>query len=117
MVDVVWIHVLVDMDSFYFDLCVYDNVKQKVCYFRVVSSRKTTVCLLNVPRQTVSDAICCFKELGNDGRHPGSGRKHTVNTSKNHKRIQRNPRISMRQIARDRGKTKIVLKPYKLRKV
>ncbi|GFW96833.1 hypothetical protein TNCV_2159691 [Trichonephila clavipes] len=33
--------------------------------------------LLNVPRQTVSDVICCFKELGNDGRHPGSGQKRT----------------------------------------
>ncbi|GFX24142.1 uncharacterized protein TNCV_2436351 [Trichonephila clavipes] len=41
--------------------------------------------LLNVPRQTVSDAICRFKELGNDNRRPGSGRKRTVNTSRNQK--------------------------------
>ncbi|GFX39116.1 hypothetical protein TNCV_359301 [Trichonephila clavipes] len=45
--------------------CVFDNVEQKVCYFRVVSARKTTVRLLNVPRQTVSDEICRFKDLGN----------------------------------------------------
>ncbi|GFT87730.1 uncharacterized protein TNCV_4000831 [Trichonephila clavipes] len=72
--------------------------------FRIVLARKTTVRLLNVPQQAVSDAICRFKELGNDGRLPGSGRK---NTSKNHKviekRVQRNPRISMRQITRDMG--------------
>ncbi|GFT97835.1 uncharacterized protein TNCV_2167531 [Trichonephila clavipes] len=49
------------------------GVEEKVCYFRVVSARKTTVRLLNVPRKTVSDAICRCKELGNDGRRPGSG--------------------------------------------
>ncbi|GFU75587.1 uncharacterized protein TNCV_2863021 [Trichonephila clavipes] len=87
-----------------------------------------TARLLNVPRQTVSDTICRFQELGSDGRRPGSGRKRTVNTSKNHKaiekRVQRNPRVSMRQIARDMGisdrsvrrnvKTELGLKPYKL---
>ncbi|GFS71204.1 DDE_3 domain-containing protein [Trichonephila clavipes] len=57
----------------YFDLYVFDNVEQKVCYFRVVSAWKTIVRLLNVPQQTMSDAICRFKELGNDGRSPGSG--------------------------------------------
>ncbi|GFW20365.1 uncharacterized protein TNCV_3458031 [Trichonephila clavipes] len=65
------------------------------------------VCLLNVPRQTVSVAICRFKELGNDDRRPGSERKRTVNTSRNRKaiekRVQRNPRVSMRQITRDTG--------------
>ncbi|GFW88658.1 hypothetical protein TNCV_2833191 [Trichonephila clavipes] len=61
-----------------FDLCVFDNVEQKVCYFRVVSARETTVRLLNVPRQTVFDAICRFKELGNDGRRPESGRKRVT---------------------------------------
>ncbi|GFY33535.1 hypothetical protein TNCV_4538691 [Trichonephila clavipes] len=58
-------------------------------FHSVVSARKTTVHLLNVPRQTVSDAICRFKELGNNGRRPGSGRKHTVNTSRNHKAISK----------------------------
>ncbi|GFX05551.1 uncharacterized protein TNCV_3434551 [Trichonephila clavipes] len=62
-------------------MCFFDNVEQKVFYFRVVSARKTTVRLLNVPRQTESDAICRFKELGNDGRRPGRGRKRTVNTA------------------------------------
>ncbi|GFS92440.1 uncharacterized protein TNCV_1159371 [Trichonephila clavipes] len=108
----------------------FDNVELKVCYFRVVSARKTTVRLPNVPRQTVSDAICHFKELGNDGRRLGSGRKCPVNISRNRKaiekRVQRNLRASMRQIARDMGisdrsvrritKTKLGLKPYKLRK-
>ncbi|GFT40391.1 paired domain-containing protein [Trichonephila clavipes] len=116
--------------SFNFDLCVFDNVEQKVYYFRVVSARKTTVRLLNVPLQTVSDAIYRFKDLGNDGRHPGSGRKRTVSTSRNRKaiekRVQRNPRVSMRQIARDMrisdrsvrriAKTDLGLKPYKLQK-
>ncbi|GBL96282.1 hypothetical protein AVEN_118809-1 [Araneus ventricosus] len=87
--------------------------------------------LLNVSRQTVSDTICHFKELGNDGRHPGSGRKHTVNTSKNRKaikkRVQRNPRVSTRKIGYDMGisdqlvrrmaKTELELKPYKFQKV
>ncbi|GFX61101.1 hypothetical protein TNCV_4564971 [Trichonephila clavipes] len=45
---------------FYFDLCAFGNVEQKVCYFRVVSARKTIVRFLNVPRQTVSDEICRF---------------------------------------------------------
>ncbi|GFX77749.1 uncharacterized protein TNCV_1106661 [Trichonephila clavipes] len=115
--------------TFYFDLCVFDNVEQKVCYFRVVSAKKTTVHLLNISRQTVSDAIRRIEELGNDGRRPGSGRKCTVNTSRNHKaiekRVQRNPKVSMKQIACDMGISgrsvrriaKKELKPYKLRKV
>ncbi|GFV51627.1 uncharacterized protein TNCV_3210731 [Trichonephila clavipes] len=60
-------------------------------------ARKTTVRLLNVSRQTVSDAICSFKELGKDDRRPGSGHKCTVKTSRNHKaiekRVQRNPSV------------------------
>ncbi|GFX77062.1 uncharacterized protein TNCV_1072621 [Trichonephila clavipes] len=66
-----------------------------------------TVCLLNVLRQIVSDAICHFKELCNDGQRPGNERKCTINTSRNRKaikkRVQRNPRVSMRQIAREMG--------------
>ncbi|GFW10675.1 uncharacterized protein TNCV_4917941 [Trichonephila clavipes] len=105
--------------------------EQKVCYFRVASARKTAVCLLNGPRQAVSNVICLFKELGNDGRRPGSERKCTVKTSSNskaiEKRVQRNPRVSMIQIARVMGmrdrwmrriaKTKLGLKNYKMRKV
>ncbi|GFU57632.1 uncharacterized protein TNCV_3637891 [Trichonephila clavipes] len=116
---------------FYFDLCISDNIEQKVCYFRVVSARKTTIRLLNIPRQTVSDAICRFKELGNDSRRPERGRKRNISTSRNRKaikkRFQRNPRVSLKQIARDMGisdrlvrriaKTELGLKPYKLRKV
>ncbi|GFU41369.1 uncharacterized protein TNCV_3011831 [Trichonephila clavipes] len=97
---------------------------------RVVSSRKKTARLLNIPRQIVSDAICRLKYIGNDSRRAGSWRKRTVNISKNHKaiekRVQRNPRVSVRQITRDMGisdrsvrriaKTELGLKPYKLRK-
>ncbi|GFW33779.1 uncharacterized protein TNCV_4052281 [Trichonephila clavipes] len=92
---------------------------------------KATVRLLNVPRQTVCDAICRFKELDNDGRRPGSGRKRTENPSRNRKTIEkgvhRNPRVFMREITLDMGisdrlvrrieKTELGLKPYKLRKV
>ncbi|GFU05435.1 paired domain-containing protein [Trichonephila clavipes] len=77
------------------------------------------------------DTISRFKELDNDGRRPARGRKCIVNTLRNRKVIekpvQRNPRVSMRQIARDMGisdrsvkriaKTELELKPYKLRKV
>ncbi|GFV60962.1 uncharacterized protein TNCV_996951 [Trichonephila clavipes] len=68
---------------------------------------KTTVRLLNVPRQTVLDVMGLFEELDNDGRRPGSGRKYSVSTSKNRKviekRVQRNPRVSMRKIAHGMG--------------
>ncbi|GFW92460.1 putative LOC100569746 [Trichonephila clavipes] len=76
---------------------------------------------------SVCDAICRFKELGNDDRRPESGRKRTVNNSRNRKRVQRNPRVSMRHITRDMrigdrlvrqiAKMELRLKPYKLRKV
>lgn len=83
--------------------------------------------LLKVPKQTVSDAIKRFKELGHDGRRPGSGRKRTVNTASNRKiikkRVQRNPRkiaretgISERSVRRI-AKEELLLKPYKLHKV
>ncbi|GFT19315.1 paired domain-containing protein [Trichonephila clavipes] len=70
------------------------------------------VYLLNVPRQTVSDTICRFREFGNDGRLPGSGRKRTVNIlrDRNVKRVQRNQRVSMRQIAHDIGISDILIK-------
>lgn len=87
--------------------------------------------LLGVRKDVVSKAIKRYKELGHDGRRPGSGRKRTVNTSANRKiikkRVQRNPRVSMRKIARETGisdrsvrrmaKKELNLKPYKLQKV
>ena len=87
--------------------------------------------LLNVPRQTVSKAIIRFKELGHEGDRPGRGRKCTVNTPANRKiikkRIERNPRVSVRKVARETGisdrsvrrivKQEFGLKPYKLQKV
>ena len=39
--------------------------------------------LLGVAKQTVSDAVNCYKELGHDGDRLGRGRKQTVNTSQN----------------------------------
>ncbi|GFW48240.1 hypothetical protein TNCV_1108031 [Trichonephila clavipes] len=75
--------------NLYFDLCVSDSVEQKVCYFRVVSARKMTVRLLNVPPQTVSNTICRFKELGNDGRRPGSGKKRNCKHSRNRESIEK----------------------------
>ncbi|GFW71467.1 uncharacterized protein TNCV_3459931 [Trichonephila clavipes] len=108
------------------------NASDSPSAFRILHSSsgghettKTTACLLNVPRQIVSDAICRFKELDRDVRRPGIGRKRTVNPSKNYKRVLRNPRFSMRQIARDMviidrsvrriAKTELGLKHYKLR--
>jgi ''Paired box'' domain. len=99
--------------------------------FRQGKRQCEIVRLLNVPRQTVSDAINRFKELGHDGRRPGSGRKRTVNTSANRqiirKRVRRNSKVSMRKIARETGmgresvrqmaKRELGLKPYKLQKV
>ena len=87
--------------------------------------------LLNVKRDVVSKAIKRFKELGTEHDRPGRGRKRTVNTSSNRqiirKRVGRNPRVSMRKIARETGmnresvrqiaKKELGLKPYKLQNV
>ena len=84
--------------------------------------------LLNVPKQTVPKAVNRFKELGHDGRRPGSGRRRTVNTSVNcqiiRKRVKRNSRVSMRKIACETGmkresvrqmaKRELNLMPYKV---
>jgi len=99
--------------------------------FRAGKRQCEIVRLLNMPKQTISDAINRFKELGHDGRRPGSGRKRTVNTSANRKiikkRVLRNRLVSMRKIARETGisdrsvrriaKNELNLKPYKLQKV
>ena len=80
---------------------------------------------------TVSDAVRRFKELGHEGDRPGRGSRRTVNTSKNRniikKRVQRNPTVSMRKVARETGinresvrlmaKEDLNLKAYKLQKV
>lgn len=87
--------------------------------------------LLGVSKMMVSRTVRRFEELGHDGRRPGSGRKRTANTSFNRqlikKRVQRNPRVSLRKIARETGisdrsvrriaKDELNLKPYKLQKV
>lgn len=75
--------------------------------FREGKRQCEIVRLLRVPKQTVSDAICRFRELGHYGRRPGSGKKRSVNTSANRqiirKRVKRNPRVSMRKVARETG--------------
>ena len=99
--------------------------------FRKEMRQCDIVRLLNVPKQTVSKAVIRFKELGHDGRRPGSGRRRTVNTSANRqiirKRVKRNSRVSMRKFARETGmkresvrqmaKRELNLMPYKLQKV
>lgn len=86
--------------------------------------------LLKVPKQTVSYAIKRFKELGHDGERSGRGRKCSVNTQRNRKvikkRVQRNPRISMRKVAREMkinretarlmAKEELGLRPFKMKK-
>lgn len=85
---------------------------------------------LNVSKQLVSKTIKRFKDLGHDGDRPGRGRKRSVRTAKNRqiikKRVQRNPRISLRKVSRETGisdtsvrrmaKEDLGLYPYKLRK-
>lgn len=79
---------------------------------------------------TVSRSVKRFRELGHTGRRPGQGRKRTVRTARNRERIRervrRDPRVSMRKVARDTGindrsvrriaKEDLHLKPYKLHK-
>lgn len=85
---------------------------------------------LKVARQTVSDAVKRFNQLGHAGDRTGRGRKRTVRTSVNRKiikqRVQRNSRVSMRRISRETGisatsvrriaKVDLRLKAYKLRR-
>ncbi|GFV55318.1 hypothetical protein TNCV_2268691 [Trichonephila clavipes] len=86
---------------------VYDEAGTRTFYTMWWSSRRLVCRGHPEPglRQTVSDAIRRFKELGNDGRRLRSGRKYSVNSSRNckaiEKRVQRNPRVSMRYIAHD----------------
>ncbi|GFT56190.1 hypothetical protein TNCV_129861 [Trichonephila clavipes] len=68
----------------YNDRCAFNLSWLKVLtlLFQQGKRQREIVRLLNVPRQTVSDAICRFKDLGNDGQRPGSGRKRTVNAAR-----------------------------------
>ncbi|VDO77185.1 unnamed protein product [Heligmosomoides polygyrus] len=62
---------------------------------------------LGVAETTVSKATIWYKELGYEGVRPGQKRKRTVNTFRIRnfikKRVDRNPKTSMRKIARDIG--------------
>ncbi|KAJ8954851.1 hypothetical protein NQ318_023415 [Aromia moschata] len=84
-----------------------------------------------IDKSNVRRTIKRFEELGHTGRRPGSGRRLTVRTVENREgfreRVRRNPRVSMRKIARQTGinresirqiaKEDLHLKPYKLQKV
>lgn len=86
---------------------------------------------LGIVAPNVSRTIKQIEKRGHTGRHPGSGRKRTVNTPRVRqiikKRLLRNSRVSMRKIAREIGvsresarriaKEHLKVKPYKLQKV
>lgn len=107
-----------------------ENRKHIMQLFRSGKRQCEIARMLKVPKQTISDVIKRFKELGNTGRRPGSGRKRTVNISRNRqiirKRVQRKSRQSMRKVARETGinresvrliaKNMLKLKPYKFQK-
>ncbi|CAG0900337.1 unnamed protein product [Darwinula stevensoni] len=65
---------------------------------------------LNLSRQLVSKAIKRYKESGSNNDRPGRGRKRSANTAANRRkikgRIQRNPRLSARKIAKAVGISK-----------
>ncbi|VDO74742.1 unnamed protein product [Heligmosomoides polygyrus] len=87
--------------------------------------------LFGVAQTTVAKAIIRYKVLGHEGDRPGRGRKRTVNTFRMRKiikkRVDRNPKTSMRKIARDIAvspssvhriaKDELGLKPYRTQKV
>lgn len=86
--------------------------------------------MLRAPQSTVSTTLKRYRELGHEGDRPGRGRKRSVATRQNknkvRQRIKRNPRLSLRKVARDMGinreslrqlvKNDLGLKAYKLRK-
>jgi inhibitor of nuclear factor kappa-B kinase subunit alpha len=86
--------------------------------------------LLNLPRMTVSDAVKRYQETGSNNDRVRSGRPRTSNTSMNRKRIkgriQRNPKLSTRKLAKSTGvsrssvqrilKNHLGLKAFKLQK-
>ena len=94
------------------------------------SSAKEIVKSLCLPRTTVYDAIKRYRELGTASDYPRSGQPPTTNTPQVRKvirsRIARNPRVKMRQVAKeihvDRetiqkiAKNSLQYHPYKLQK-
>ncbi|GFU93237.1 uncharacterized protein TNCV_4217631 [Trichonephila clavipes] len=80
-----------------------------------MSSKRSEI--LELFYQGKRDSVCCnlpFQRACNDGQRAGSGRKLTVNFSRSHKafekRVQKNPRVSMKQIAYDMGISDILVK-------
>ncbi|CAD5212165.1 unnamed protein product [Bursaphelenchus okinawaensis] len=87
--------------------------------------------LLNISRMTVYRSVKRFEELGHDRDRPRTGRPAYVNTVANRqmikKRFKRNPRTPVRKMARETGikestlryivRKKLMMKPYKLKKV
>ncbi|XGW33702.1 hypothetical protein V3C99_017823, partial [Haemonchus contortus] len=92
---------------------------------------KTIAETLSVSRRTVDSTIKRFKELGTLEDRPGRGRKTTATSTRNVKvvrdMVRRNPKRSMRKIAKKLGishtsarrivKEKLGLTPYRCRKV
>lgn len=98
--------------------------QQKMCNCDIVRR-------LGIAASNVSWAIKEIENHGYTGRHPGSGKKRTVNTPRVHqnikKRLQRNPKVSMGKIGHEIGvscklacriaKEHSKVKPYKLQNV
>ena len=88
-------------------------------------------CRLGMPKQTVSDTVRRYRELGHNGYRPGRSRKRTVNTlsvrQKTAERINGDPGVSIREIVREIevnretlgqiAEDDFNLKPYRLRRV
>ncbi|GFX45772.1 hypothetical protein TNCV_934111 [Trichonephila clavipes] len=76
------------------------------CFSKGNDSVNFVICLTYLDKKCMMQSAVS-KRLQYDGQRPGNGRKCTVNTSRNRKaiekRIQRNPRVSMKQITRDMG--------------
>lgn len=108
------------------------NNRSKILTLHQLGKRNCEISrMLGIHRQSIERIVKRFNELGHEGDRPGRGRKATVNTSANRKiikkRVMRNPRTSMRKVAREMGisdrsvrkmaKEVLGLKPYKLQKV
>ena len=85
--------------------------ENRIAIIRLFDAGKTASNIikdLNLPRQTVYDAIKRYKELGTTQDKPRSGRPRTATTPANlnklRLRISRNPRKSMRKLAKEIGR-------------
>lgn len=122
-------HIVIRHTTFYFQM---STQNEKIWAMHQLGHRPIDIArTLGMDKSNVRRSIKRFEGLGGVSRRPGSGRKRTVNISKNRqiikKRVERNPRVSMRKIARETGisrssvqriaKKEFKLKPYKFQKV